>query len=158
MARKASTIEYLERLLEWAGGRAEFQRLSGVSAANLASYLNGTKNVSWKWLHRNTIKICGEPPAFIPLIEGYDQTKMGHPNLNELPDIMGLYAFYDSAMRVIYFGKATSLNAEVRQTLRRNIAEVRPWTGKKNLKFKDITVYISAFKVARGDNIFHSRH
>jgi hypothetical protein len=154
MARKAATIEHLERLIKWAGEETEFRRITGVTQANLSSYLRGTKNVTWKWLRKNTNKVCGEPPAFIPILEGFEYSKRGHPNFKSLPNESGLYALYDSAMRVLYFGKATSLNSELRQTLNRSIAEVRPWTGKKNLKFKHITTYVSAFQVSRGDSIF----
>lgn len=154
MARKAATIEYLEKLVGWAGDRPEFCRLTGVEGGNLSSYLAGTKHVSWKWLHNATRKVCGEPPAFTPVLEGHDLWVDGLPTLAQMPKIEGVYALYDSAMRIIYFGKATSLYAEVRQTLSRKVAEVRPWSGNKNLTFKDISMYLSAYSIARGDNQF----
>lgn len=154
MARKAATIEYLEKLVAWAGDRREFCRLTGVKEANLSAYLAGSKRVSWKRLHSATRKVCGEPPAFIPVLEGHDLWTNGLPTLTQMPKTEGVYALYDSAMRIIYFGKATSLYAEVRQTLSRKVAEVRPWSGNKNLTFKDISTYLSAYSVARGDNEF----
>ena len=154
MARKAATIEFLDRVVGWAGGRGEFCRLTGVQPANLSSYLSGGKSVSWRWLKSATSKVYGEPPAFSPIIEGYDLPTNGLPTLLVLPKVRGVYALYDSAMRVIYYGKATSLYMEVRQTLKRGVQEVRPWNGAKNLTFRDISVYLSAYTVARGDADF----
>ena len=54
-------------------------------------------------------------------------------------------------MRTLYYGKAANLYTEVRQTLGRRIKEVRPWTGARNLSFLDITTYISAYGIERGD-------
>ncbi|MBD3648235.1 MAG: hypothetical protein HUJ31_12470 [Pseudomonadales bacterium] len=152
MARKAATIEYLEKLVEWAGDRSEFCRLTGVTPANLAAYLGGSKRVSWKWLHNATRGVCGEPPAFIPILEGYDLWVNDLPDQKAMPKTPGVYALYDSAMRILYFGRASSLYSEVRQTLKRKVAEVRPWSGKKNLTFEDISAYVSAYIIARGDS------
>jgi hypothetical protein len=88
------------------------------------------------------------------VIEGYDFMQDGIPTIADLPKVAGIYAFFDSAMRAVYYGKATNLYAEVRQTLRRKIKEVRPWTGAKNLAFSHITTYISAYEIVRGDGDF----
>jgi len=149
--RKAATIEYLERLVDWAGGRRKFCNLTGILAPNLSDYLSGNKRISWKRLQSATKHVFGQPPAFIAVVEGYDVQAEGMPSLKVLPRDPGLYALYDSAMRIIYYGKAASLYAEVRQTLSRKIAEVRPWTGVKDLTFLEITTYISAYKINRGD-------
>ena len=154
MARKAATIEFLAKIVEWAGGNTEFCRLTGIKHSNLSSYLNGTKSLSWKRLRTATEHAFGEPPAFDPVVEGYDVIQNGIPTTTVLPKEPGIYAFYDSAMRIIYYGRATSLYAEVRQTLNRKVAEVRPWTGAKNLSFKDITAYMSAYRIRRGDSSF----
>jgi hypothetical protein len=151
MPRKAATIEYLERLAEWAGGRQALCRKTGIAPQNLAAYLNGNKGISWKRLHAATAEVFGEPPAFQPVVEGYDLRVRGLPNLAELPRERGIYGLFDSAMRVVYFGKATSLYAEVRQTLGRKIAEVRPWTGARNLTFREVSAYLSAYRIIRGD-------
>jgi hypothetical protein len=154
MARKAATIEYLERLVTWSGGRPSFCAKTGIKASNLSAYINGTKRISWDALENASKKVFGEPPAFLPVVEGFNLKTSGLPTMAQLPTEPGIYALYDSAMRVIYFGKATSLYMEVRQTLKRHVAEVRPWTGSKSLTFRDITTYISAFSVARGDGKF----
>jgi hypothetical protein len=57
-------------------------------------------------------------------------------------------------MRLLYYGKATNLRAEVAQTLRRKVGEVRPWTGAKNLTFKQVSVFLSAYEIRRGDSDF----
>lgn len=153
MGRQAATTEYLHRLVEWAGGKSEFCRLTGVKAPNLTAYLKGSKNVTWKWLRRKSELVLGQPPAFVPILEGFD-LRIRKPTVAELPKAPGVYGLFDSAMRVVYFGKATSLYAEVRITLARHIAEVRPWNGKKDLQFQDIAAYVSAYKILRGDSEF----
>lgn len=154
MARKASTIEYLERLVEWAGNRADFCRLTGIGSGNLSDYLNARKPISWKRLHRCTSQVFGEPPAFRKVVEGFDIMMHGLPTAKDLPSIPGIYALFDSAMRTIYYGKATNLYTEIRQTLNRKVHEVRPWNGKKGIKFSDITAYVSAYQIIRGDAVF----
>jgi hypothetical protein len=154
MARKASTIEYLERLVEWAGNRADFCRLTGIGSGNLSDYLNARKPISWKRLHRCTSQVFGEPPAFKKVIEGFEIMFHGLPSKKDLPSIPGIYALFDSAMRTIYYGKATNLYTEIRQALNRKVHEVRPWNGKKGIKFSDITAYVSAYQILRGDAVF----
>jgi hypothetical protein len=154
MGRKAATIEYLEKLVQWSGGKSTFCEKAGVQSSNLNAYLAGTKPISWKRLESATRHVFGEPPAFVPIIEGHNYTKDGFPPVSQLPKEPGIYALFDSAMRVIYYGRATKLYDEVRQTLNRPIAEVRPWSGKKDLQFKDITAYLSAFRIVRADATF----
>jgi hypothetical protein len=154
MPRKAASVEYLERLIDWCGTRADFCSVTGINQSNLSAYLGGSKRIDWKRLKRCNEQLFGEAPAFIAEIEGYDLRDKGMPKLSHLSKANGMYALFDSAMRVIYYGKATNLYAEVRQTLSRHVAEVRPWTNTKKLKFKDITAYISAYRFCRGDADF----
>jgi hypothetical protein len=154
MARKAASVEHLQRLIEWCGTRGLFCALTEITQSNVSAYLSGSKRINWKRLKRCNEQIFGKPPAFVAVIEGYDLREKGMPKLADLPKDNGMYALFDSAMRVLYYGKATNLYAEVRQTLRRHVAEVRPWTNTKKLKFKDITAYISAYKFCRGDADF----
>jgi len=155
MSRKTANVEYLERLIEWAGGKTNLCNLTGIKSSNLSDYLAGNKNVTWERLKRATEQILGQPPAFHAVVEGYDVVSNGLPKVAVLPKKPGIYALFDSAMRIIYYGKAKSLYAEVRQTLGRKVGEVRPWTGTKNLKFRDITQYISAYTLIRGDATFY---
>lgn len=154
LARKAATIEYLERLVVWAGGRAAFCASTGITQPNLSSYLNGNKPVAWKRLKKATSQVFGTPPAFVPILEGYDLVANGLPSLRDLGRVPGIYGLFDSAMRVLYYGKATSLYAEIRQTLGRKVAEVRPWTGNNILTLREITAYVSAYAIERGDDAF----
>jgi hypothetical protein len=154
MPRKAASVEYLNRLIEWAGGRPIFRQLTGITAGNLHAYENGGKTITWKRLRRCNEQIFGVAPAFIPIIEGYDFKSDGAPSAAELPAVPGIYGFFDSARRIIYYGKATNLYAEVRQTLNRHAKAVKSFTGARNLRFRDLTYYVSAYRIARGDADF----
>ena len=154
MGRRAATIEYLERLVNWAGGRKALCDKTGIQQSNLSDYLQGKKPIRWNRLQSATQDVFGEPPAFHPIVEGYDLMAKGYPNVSELPREGGLYALFDSSMRAIYYGKAKSLYTEVRQTLNRRVAEVRPLTGSKKHTFWDITTYLSAYTIRRGDADF----
>jgi hypothetical protein len=154
MARSAATVEYLLRLVDWAGGKKTFCSLTKITPSNLSDYLRGGKTIAWKRLHTATSQVFGVPPAFVALLEGHDLETHGLPTLSKLPKEPGIYGLFDSAMRVLYYGKATSLYAEVRQTLGRKVAEVRPWSGSKNLTLREITKYISAYTIARSDEAF----
>ena len=57
-------------------------------------------------------------------------------------------------MRLIYYGKATNLRAEVRQTLGRKVDEIHPWTGQRNITFRQISAFLSAYRIQRGDAAF----
>jgi hypothetical protein len=152
MGRKRATIEYLDKLVEWAGGRAEFLRRTGIHGPNLTAYLNASKSISWRRLQRATEQVFGEPPAFVPVVEGHNLHT--EPSLTMLPRSGGLYGLFDSSMRLLYFGKATDLRAEVRQTLGRKVGEVKPWTGARNLTFRDVAAYLSVYEIKRGDAKF----
>ena len=152
--RKSATVEFLERLVQFAGSRREFCDRTGIQPSNLADYLHRKKPVSWKLIETATAKLYTEsPPAFIPLVEGHNLHI--HPGTaGVLPAGPGLYALFDSAMRLVYFGKASNLRAEVSQTLRRRVAAVRPWTGARNLTFRGIATFLSAYEIAGGDADF----
>jgi hypothetical protein len=154
MARRAATIEFLQRLVNWSGGNVTFCKLTGIKQPNLSDYLSGKKPISWKRIQKCTSHVFGQPPAIQPIIEGFDINAKGLPTVTDLPHERGLYGLFDSAMRLLYYGKATDLYAEVRQTLGRKVAEVRPWTGKKDLTFHTITKFVSAYRIIRGDADF----
>jgi hypothetical protein len=42
----------------------------------------------------------------------------------------------------------------VRQTLGCKVGEVKPWTGARNLRFRDVTAYVSAYEIKRGEATF----
>jgi hypothetical protein len=152
VGRKSATVEFLGKLVEFAGSRAEFSKRTGILQPNLAAYLNGTKTISWARLEKAAERLFGEPPAFVPIVEGRDLR--AHPSLTILPRDPGIYGLFDSTMRLIYYGKATNLRAEVAQTLGRRLGEVRPWTGAKNLTFKQVAAFLSAYEIVRGDPSF----
>lgn len=141
-------------LVKWASGNKAFCDFTGVKQSNLSDYLAGKKKITWKRLESATKHVFGQPPAFQPLLEGYDLSADGLPKLAQLPKSPGIYALFDSAMRVIYYGKATSLYDEIRQTLKRRVAEVRPWKRDKGIRFREITKYLSAYTIIRGDADF----
>jgi len=153
VGRKRATVEYLEKLVEFADGTAEFCRRTGIRPSNLRAYLEAQKSVSWKRLRRASEQVFGEPPAFVSVVEGHDLRST--PNVSFLPTGPGLYGLFDSAMRLVYLGKATNLRTEVKQTLGRGIGgKIRPWTGARNLKYRQVSAFISAYEIRRGDPDF----
>jgi hypothetical protein len=156
MGRPAATREYLTRLVDWAGGQAQFCALTGILQPNLSAYLSGAKNISWKRLQSATNHVFGTPPAFVKVLEGHDYSKDGRPSTQQLPRGPGVYAFFDSAMRVIYWGRARDLYAEVGQTLGRRLAKGRPWAGvgARRVPLNQVTKYISAYTISRSDDDF----
>ncbi len=154
MAHDPSTVEYLKRLVEWSGGRTEFCARTGIVPPNLSAYLNGSKRVAWKRLEAATRAVFGEPPAFIPVLELRNLSKDGVPSKAEIGTTPGVYALFDSAMRLLYFGKAANLYTEIRQTLDRRLDHVRTLVAGKPLKFRDVSAYLSAYRVERGDGDF----
>jgi hypothetical protein len=154
MGRKSATVEFLERLVALAGGRAEFKRRTGIKASNLSDYLRGKKRVGWDRLGSATHQVCGEPPAFVALVEQWDLWASGDPPKAQVGDVPGVYALFDSAHRCIYFGKATNLYTELRQTLNRTQTKIRTPTGASSERFRDLAAYASVFEIVRGDGAF----
>jgi hypothetical protein len=154
MDLRPATVEYLIQLVAWSGGRQQFCAKTGVHVQNLSAYLNGTKRIAWKRLQAATRSVFGEPPAFVPVLELHDLRVDGIPALNKIGRESGVYALFDSAMRVLYFGKATDLYAEVRQTLKRSVDHVRTLDSRKTMKFGDVAAYLSAYYIPRSDATF----
>jgi len=153
MPRKAAAIEHLERLVEWAGGEKAFCNATGIKRPNLNAYLNGSKRITWDWLRKKTTILFGTPPAFISVCEGMPIRNRAL-KASDIDDCSGVYALLDSAMKVIYFGKATNLRAEINQALSRKITEIRPWGGGNGLVFSDVARYVSAYMITRSDKDF----
>jgi hypothetical protein len=154
MGRPSETLDHLARLVDWAGGRAAFCEQTGIRQQNLSAYLNGTKRISWQRLESATRAIFGTPPAFVPALEMHDLKSGGAPSVAEIGRNPGVYALFDSAYRVVYFGKATDLYAEIRQTLDRKVTHVKSPLSAKAVKFRDIAAYLSAYRTPRGDVTF----
>jgi hypothetical protein len=138
--------EVLRLVVNWAGSRDEFRRRSRIQHSNLSDYLNGRKPVGEKTLKKYVQSYFANEPIQ-PIRERHDSK-----DLQSLPASSGLYAFFDSGKRLIYFGKATNLKTEIKQTLNR-AAPKQLWNfrGDKAIyeapKFKEITKYYSAYKV-----------
>ncbi len=154
MPSKPAAVEFLSRLVHWAGNRQEFCRLTGIYESDLSAYLSQSKAVSWKRLKRAAGRVFGEPPAFIPIVEGWNLQHDGIPLQKNVGHEEGIYALFDSARRTVYFGKAGDLYSEIRQTLGRTVRSVRDFAGPRNLCYKDISTYLSAFRIVRGDADF----
>src|SRR5271166_812063 len=58
MGRQAATIEYLEKLVYWAGGTKAFCQKTGVHQPNLSAYLAGYKRILLEKVEvRNTLRL-----------------------------------------------------------------------------------------------------
>jgi hypothetical protein len=84
----------------------------------------------------------------------HDLRAHGAPSVSAIGRDPGVYALFDSARRAVYFGKATDLYAEVRQTLSREVSHVKSPVSAKKLHFKDVSAYLSAYRIPRGDGTF----
>lgn len=149
MGRPAATREFLERLIDWAGTPARFRQLTGINAPNLTDYRSGKKPIAWKRLRTAAAQVTGLP-AFHAILERHDVSG-GFPTLALLPNVPGLYAFFDSTLKPIYWGKATKLNAEMRQTWNRVISAKKATGPLRGKKFRDVVQYVSAYRVERTD-------
>src|SRR5260370_39121654 len=85
MARRAATVEFLERLVNWAGGNSDLCKLTGIKQPNLSDYLKSKKSILWKRLHKCAAQVFGPPPAFQPIIEGFDIVNNPLPTVANLP-------------------------------------------------------------------------
>ncbi len=154
MGRPAATREFLEKLIEWAGSPAAFRQLTGIHASNLTDYRSGKKSIDWKRLRRAAAQVTGLP-SFAKLVEVYDISG-GLPSVNDMPDVPGIYALYDYKKQPIYWGKATKLRAEIRQTLNRAIASKKAKGVYSGKTFKDVSNFISAYSIQRSDADFRT--
>jgi hypothetical protein len=68
----------------------------------------------------------------------------------------GVYALFSSSGTILYFGKATDLRVEIKQTLQRMTTTGFVLEGVKNGKhaFRTIATRYSAFAICRGDSDF----
>jgi len=75
-------------------------------------------------------------------------------NQRKLPEFGGVYILYDSAVKVLYIGKAGSFRAEVWQTLNRNIPigmRFGPGMQSNPVVFRKLASYMSLYRVDSAD-------
>src|SRR5258708_37504654 len=126
MGRRRATVEFLEKLVEFAGGRSAFCRVTQIQRPNLTAYLNATKSISWRRLKSAAGQVFGEPPAFGPITEGHDLRQ--NSRLAEgLPPEEGVYGLFDSTSRLSYYGNTSNLRAVVPMTVQRKEYAVDRW-------------------------------
>lgn len=153
--RKSKSVEHLETLIEWAGGAKQFETLTEIRVGDQNHYLSGAKRVSMNRLRRAAEQVFGTPPAFVPVVE-----RQALPtNLATLPTALkgspGVYALFSSSGSLLYFGKASDLLTEIKQTLGRPTPAVLVnGTAKEVYTFRDLSSYYSAYHVLRGDKDF----
>ena len=70
-------------------------------------------------------------------------------SLSELPDSGGVYILYDAAGRVLYVGKASNLQQQIRQTLRRVKVSRRlpPGLEEKTSQIRAVARYLSVYEI-----------
>lgn len=150
--RRKKTIELLETLIDWAGGKQGFRDATGIRIQDQNHYLNNAKNITTKRLRRAAEQVFGTPPAFVALVERQRLPAQLPAALKQVP---GLYAFYSSSGSLIYFGKASNLHFEINQTLgRRTPSILFEGRAKSRHTFREVTKFYSAYRIERGDEKF----
>lgn len=152
MARHTKEREFLETLFKLSGAAnvAAFARECGQHQSNMNDYLNGKKTPGSKVLNSCLEHLYGW--KIKPVMEISEM-----PPVNDIPQLPGIYVFYDSGAQVLYIGKATDLRAEVRQTLGRKVPiglRFGPVLKKVYPTFKDLTTHLSLYEVPSS----HLRH
>jgi hypothetical protein len=121
MGRASRSVELLQTLIEWAGGEAEFHTSTGIRVQDQRHYMKGNKRITLPRLRRATEQLFGVPPSFVSFAERAPLPAQLPAILNGKP---GIYAFFSSAGSLVYFGKATTLRAEINQTLGRSTPSI----------------------------------
>lgn len=150
LGRQTSALETLKTLIKWADGRDNFVAWTGLKSATLNAYLDRSREVPSDRLKRwAECVLIPYLPTFSAVAE--------HAPLTELKEISqnpGVYALFDSAARVIYFGQATQLQKELRQTLARPAPRMYFAGNYAGRRFADVTAYFSAYEIHGGDAAF----
>jgi hypothetical protein len=150
--RPSRLKELLSTLIDWAGGPASFASSTGIRVSDQNHYLAGRKGLRTDRLRRAAQEIFGTPPAFLPIVER-EELPAALPA--SLRGKAGVYALFSSSGSLIYFGKATDLFAEIRQTLGRySPRTLVTGTAKITYRFRDLVAYFSAYEIQRGDAVF----
>lgn len=144
--------ELLREMVTFAGDNRKFCDKTGMKQSNLSNYLSNKSQMKPRTFLKYAFKLFGEPPAFRILAQ-YQKPVPKWPT-NDFKNSAGVYAFYDSAFRIIYFGKAKDFYSEIRQRLSMPATNIRIPGRTERPLFRDITHYISAFEIVRGDPDF----
>ena len=151
--RRPRKIETLQQLIDWAGGKEAFTERTGVQTGDINHYLKQNKKFSDDLLRKWVFEVCSDAPRIVALAEHLELPASG-PLPVMLSGKSGLYSLFDSAGRLLYFGMATDLRAEIAQTLGRNAPKFYVGDGHQVWRFKDISVFYSAYEVLGGDQKF----
>jgi hypothetical protein len=154
MGRRSRNVELLETLIDWAGGQPEFERLTKIRIGDQKHFLVANKTVAMKRLKRAASEVFKPPPppSFKALVE---RAAVPSSLPKYLSGTAGVYGLFASDGRLIYFGKATNLRAEIAQTLSRWTPKVLvQGTSKRQYKFSELAEYYSAYEVVGGDPKF----
>ncbi len=143
--RQSREVEFLRTLRGLMGlNQTKFAKACGKKAPNMSSYLSGQTQPGKKVLAscvRHLFEWAVQPIMELELIP---------KNLNGLPKTSGLYILYDSAGSILYIGKATNFQAEVRQTLGRRLPEALrfgPKLHKRRPYLRDVALRVSLYEI-----------
>jgi len=144
--RKHASVEYFGTLkrLSRIHTSEGFARACGKKSANVSAYLSGKK------VPRDSALRSATSHLFEWNLQPILEIAPCPTNLAELPSEGGLYILYDSAGEVIYVGKASSLQAEIRQTLKRKLnfpVRLAPVLKKVAPTFGTIVTRVSVYSV-----------
>lgn len=147
MSRKPKNVEFICTLQKISKLNVnQFARACGKAQPNMHNYING--NVIPK---ESALRSAAEHYFSWSLRTIAEMVQLPE-NKNNISTEPGLYAFYDSGRKLLYFGKATNLRNEIRQTLRRQIPiSLRVYRAGtlRNARptFESLTKYYSAYSI-----------
>jgi len=156
MAQSTVPVAVLREIAAWAASRSALSSLTGIAQSHWSNYLNGVTRMTYSTLKKAMTRMFGTPPAIVPIVESYsyDPAVPNPVPVNIFTSEPGLYIFYDSSFRIVYVGKAKNLHSEIKQQLGKAAEGFRTLPVSGTPPRMDLTRYISAFRLPRGDDDF----
>lgn len=144
--RLATNTEFFRKLKILGGFKTNhsFARAIGKRPANVSRYLSGAM------VPGDKVLLTSVEAMFDWSVKPLSEVRRIPKKLGELPNVPGIYVLYSSDGDVLYLGQAANLQAEIRQTLRRQIpvgVRFGPSLKKVRPKIADLAVRMSLYEI-----------